>query len=186
MAFTTIGIILMTLLSSARLAQALAGQWWALPLLAHSLLAAILLILHGESSNESPLLQQFIAWCSALLPLTIHLGLEIPMMVRLLSLIGVVFAVWGLASLGKAFDIAPADRGLVIRGPYRFMRHPIYAGELFSVLVMTLTYLSLWNGIAILLLVVTLILRIQWEEKIINGYADYARHVPSRLVPGLW
>jgi len=186
MAFKAIGIFIIALLCGARLAQAIAGQWWALPLLAHSLLAAILLILNGESSNDSPLVQQFIAWCSALLPLTIHVGLEIPVIVRVLSLGGIVFSLWGLASLGKAFDIAPADRGLVIRGPYRFMRHPIYAGELFSILMMALTDLSLWNGIVISLLVFTLVNRIQWEEKIINGYADYAKHVPSRLVPGLW
>ena len=186
MLFNVLGIILMTLLSSARLAQAFSGQWWALPLLAHSLLAVILLVLHDEPANDSTLVQQFIAWCSALLPLTIHVGLEIPVMMRMLSLGGVVFALWGLARLGKAFDIAPADRGLVIRGPYRFMRHPIYAGEIFSALVMAVTNISLWNAIAILSLVITLVIRILWEEKIISGYAVYAKNVPSRLVPGLW
>ena len=186
MAFTVMGIILMALLSSARLAQALAGQWWALPLLAHSLLAVILLVLHGQPIKDSTPFQQVIAWSSALLPLAIQVGQETPVVVRLLSLGGVLFSIWGLASLGKAFDIAPADRGLVIRGPYRFMRHPIYAGELFSILVMVLTNLSLWNGIAVLLMVLTLIIRIQWEEKIINGYGDYARQVPNRLVPGIW
>ena len=186
MLFNVLGIILMTLLSSARLAQAFAGQWWALPLLVHSLLAVILLVLHGESANDSTLFQQLIAWCSALLPLTIHVGLEIPVLVRMLSLGGVVLALWGLASLGRAFDIVPADRGLVIRGPYRFMRHPIYAGEIFSALVMAVTNISLWNAIAILSLVITLVIRILWEEKIISGYAVYAKNVPSRLVPGLW
>jgi protein-S-isoprenylcysteine O-methyltransferase Ste14 len=186
MLFNIIGILLMTLLSSARLAQAFAGQWWALPLLVHSLLAVILLILHGKSAKDSTLFQQFIAWCSALLPLTIQVGSEIPVMVRILSFGGIGLALWGLANLGRAFDIVPADRGLVIRGPYRLMRHPIYAGELFSALVMTLANLSLWNGIAIVSLIFTLVIRILWEEKIINGYAVYAKNVPSRLVPGLW
>ena len=186
MVFTAIGIIIMTLLSGARLAQALAGQWWALPLLAHSLLAVILLVLHRKSTQDSTPIQQFIAWCSALLPLIIQVGLEVPVIVRLLSLGGVFFSIWGLTCLGKAFDIAPADRGLVIRGPYRLLRHPVYAGEFFSALMMALTDLSLWNGIAISLLMITLILRIQWEEKIIHGYADYARQVPNRLVPGIW
>lgn len=186
MALTVMGIILLSLLSGARLAQALSGQWWVLPLLAQSLLAVILLVLHGQPAKDSTPFQQVIAWGSALLPVTIQVGLEVPLLVRILSFGGVFFSVWGLASLGKAFDIAPADRGLVIRGPYRFMRHPIYAGELFSIVVMALTNITLGNGIAVLLLVFSFIIRIQWEEKIINGYGDYARQVPSRLVPGIW
>lgn len=71
-----IGIILMTLFSSLRLAQVFAGQGLAL-LLTHSSLAAILLFLHGKfAANDSTLFQQFIAWCSVLLPLVIRIQRE--------------------------------------------------------------------------------------------------------------
>lgn len=72
-----IGIILMTLFSSLRLAQVFAGQGLALLLLTHSSLAAILLFLHGKfAANDSTLFQQFIAWCSVLLPLVIRIQQE--------------------------------------------------------------------------------------------------------------
>ncbi len=45
---------------------------------------------------------------------------------------GATMAVWGVAALGPNWRIGqdPFDRGVrfVVRGPYRFMRHPIYAG----------------------------------------------------------
>jgi hypothetical protein len=183
---TWIGISLMILLSSARLTQVLAGHWWSLPLLAHSLLAAILLILHGKPSRDSSIFKQLLAWCSALLPLTIQIGPDLPLASRLGSLAGIALSLWGLFSLGRAFDIVPADRGLVVRGPYRFMRHPIYAGELLSVFCMSINFLTLWNGIALVLLAFTLVWRIRWEEAIISKYADYARQVNFRLIPGVW
>ena len=34
-----------------------------------------------------------------------------------------------LSTLGRSFGVVPADRGLVRHGPYRFIRHPIYAFE---------------------------------------------------------
>lgn len=183
---TWIGITLMTLLSSARLAQVLAGRVWSLPLLVHSLLAAILLILHRKSSRDASLIQQLVAWASALLPLFIQVGIDVSLAARLVSLAGVALSLWGLASLGRAFDIVPADRGLVTHGPYRFMRHPIYAGELLSVMAMVSASLNVWNWLALVILVVSLVMRIHWEECIISDYAVYAQRVLFRLIPGVW
>jgi protein-S-isoprenylcysteine O-methyltransferase Ste14 len=186
MMMTWIGIALMTILSSARLAQVLVGNWWSLPLLAHSLLAAILLVMHGRAAKDAPAWQEGVAWASALLPLAVQMTAEVPWLVRVISLVGMLYSVWGLVSLGRAFDIVPADRGLVTHGPYRFMRHPIYAGELFSVLVMGISQPSIWNVLVMAALAFTLVLRIRWEEKIIGGYARYARVVNFRLIPGVW
>ena len=43
---------------------------------------------------------------------------------------GELFTIWSLISLGRRFGIAPADRGLAEDGPYCFVRHPMYTGEL--------------------------------------------------------
>jgi protein-S-isoprenylcysteine O-methyltransferase Ste14 len=56
--------------------------------------------------------------------------------------------VWLLASvlaLGRCFGILPEARGLVTRGPYRFVRHPVYLGELGAVLGFVISAPTYWN-----------------------------------------
>jgi protein-S-isoprenylcysteine O-methyltransferase Ste14 len=180
------GIILMAILGGARLNQVLAGEWWALPLFAHAMLSACMLVLHRKTSRHAPLLQRLIAWASALLPFAVQVNNSVPAINRFLSLFGVVIAIWAIAALGKSFDVSPADRGLVKRGPYKWLRHPMYASELFSVIVIVVVDLSLRNIFVTLVLLATLYLRIHWEEKIIRGYADYGKQVRSRVIPGVW
>jgi protein-S-isoprenylcysteine O-methyltransferase Ste14 len=103
------------------------------------------------------------------------------------ALAGYALILWSLLTIGPRFGIAPADRGITCRGPYRFLRHPMYLGELVFRLAMAL---SSPNLVLALLLAITLIIlqcwRIMREERIISGYACYARLVPWRLIPHLW
>ena len=180
------GIMIMALLGGVRLNQTLSGEWWALPLFAHAMLSALLLVLHRKTSRQSTLVQRLVAWASALLPFAIQINQSVPLVIRGLSMLGVVVAIWTIFTLGKAFDVSPADRGLVKHGPYQWIRHPMYASELFSVGVMVMVDLSLWNVLVTILLTATLLLRIRWEEKIIHGYLTYGQQVRSRLLPGVW
>jgi protein-S-isoprenylcysteine O-methyltransferase Ste14 len=97
-----------------------------------------------------------------------------------------VLALWALVSLGPSLGIAPADRGLVNRGPYRWLRHPAYAGELISIVGYILRNFRTWNLSLILLLAASLVVRIQKEEGLIESYNCYAEQVRWRLVPGIW
>jgi protein-S-isoprenylcysteine O-methyltransferase Ste14 len=181
-----LGIVIMALLGGARLNQTLSGEWWALPLFAHAMLSAMLLVLHRRTSRQSPLLQRMVAWGSALLPFAIQINADVPLSIRILSMLGVGIAIWTIFTLGKAFDVTPADRGLVKNGPYKWVRHPMYASELFSVMIMVLVDFSARNVLVTILLTVSLLLRIHWEEKIIYGYQAYGEQVRSRLLPGVW
>ena len=44
-----------------------------------------------------------------------------------------ILAVWGLLYLRKSFSIIPEARRVVSGGPYRFIRHPLYAAEIIVV-----------------------------------------------------
>src|SRR5204862_6996301 len=49
-------------------------------------------------------------------------------------ILGILFAAWSLAFLGRCFGMFPEVRGLVLRGPYRVVRHPVYLGEIVAAL----------------------------------------------------
>lgn len=51
-----------------------------------------------------------------------------------LVLAGAAWEVWSLRSLGRSLSIIAQARELVDRGPYRWIRHPLYAGEIVSAL----------------------------------------------------
>jgi protein-S-isoprenylcysteine O-methyltransferase Ste14 len=84
------------------------------------------------------------------------------------------------------------ERGhkVVTTGPYRYMRHPMYAGAI-PVMVGAPLLLGSWWGLLLSLVLMLLIaIRAVFEERTLmaelEGYADYARRVPYRLLPRLW
>lgn len=84
------------------------------------------------------------------------------------------------------------DRGhrVVDSGPYRFVRHPSYVGSVLHLVGTTLALWS-WPGLAVALAQAALfVVRTSLEDSTLQaeleGYAEYARRVRWRLVPGLW
>ncbi len=53
---------------------------------------------------------------------------------------GTAISLWGVMYLGRSFGIFVAVRKVVMRGPYRFVRHPIYCGYFFSFAGLALTF----------------------------------------------
>ncbi|MBI9051634.1 MAG: hypothetical protein JEZ00_19580 [Anaerolineaceae bacterium] len=103
------------------------------------------------------------------------------------ALAGYGLMLWSLITLGPRFGIAPADRGLTSRGPYRLLRHPMYLGELVFRVVMVIHSPQVWIGILLALVLLTIqCWRILLEEQMIEGYSCYMRIVTWRLIPGLW
>src|SRR5439155_15675948 len=62
-----------------------------------------------------------------------------------LSAMGLIVVIAGKLTLGRSFGIAPANRGVVVAGPYGFVRHPIYAGYLVTHVAFACAYPSPWN-----------------------------------------
>jgi len=84
------------------------------------------------------------------------------------------------------------ERGqtVVTTGPYRYVRHPMYAG---GILFFFGTPMLLGSGYGLALtplMLALLVIRIPIEERALreklDGYADYAARVRYRLIPGVW
>jgi protein-S-isoprenylcysteine O-methyltransferase Ste14 len=84
------------------------------------------------------------------------------------------------------------DRGqtTVTGGPYRFVRHPMYASMLFMSWGMPLLLGSWWALIPGVLTLLVIIVRTALEDKTLQaelpGYKEYVQKVHYRLIPGIW
>ena len=84
------------------------------------------------------------------------------------------------------------ERGQKVQttGPYRFVRHPIYASGILSYLGIPLL-LGSWYGLAMApIMSVLLAIRAVMEERLLgaqlDGYAEYTVRVRYRLIPMIW
>ena len=106
-----------------------------------------------------------------------------------LQLAGLALAITALVVLGRSFGFAAADRGLVTRGPYAVVRHPVYAAYIVIQAGYVIQSISVRN-VAVLVFVTGCNLgRAVAEERVLACSADYEayrRRVRWRLVPGLW
>jgi protein-S-isoprenylcysteine O-methyltransferase Ste14 len=106
-----------------------------------------------------------------------------------LQLAGLLLVIGSLVALGRSFGFVAADRGVVTRGPYAVVRHPVYAAYLL-IQVGYLAQAASWRNLAVLILVTACnIGRIFAEEKVLSGssaYRSYRDVVRFRALPGLW
>lgn len=84
------------------------------------------------------------------------------------------------------------DRGqqVVSTGPYRYVRHPMYAAVIPFVLCVALVLGSWWALVPGAVIVVLFVIRTALEDRMLQaelpGYVEYARRVRFRLLPGVW
>jgi protein-S-isoprenylcysteine O-methyltransferase Ste14 len=112
----------------------------------------------------------------------------------ILSLPGYAVVVWATASNAFFSQIvriqSERDHQVVSEGPYRYMRHPAYAGAILYELAVPLLLASWWALLLSGLNAVLFILRTLLEDRTLQaelpGYADYTHKVPFRLLPGIW
>jgi protein-S-isoprenylcysteine O-methyltransferase Ste14 len=107
----------------------------------------------------------------------------------LVSAVGVLVVIAGKLTLGRSFGIVPANRGVVIAGPYALVRHPIYAGYLITHIAFACAYPTVWNIAVLAATDVALVLRALCEERVLaadHTYQIYCRRVAWHLVPGVF
>jgi protein-S-isoprenylcysteine O-methyltransferase Ste14 len=109
-----------------------------------------------------------------------------------LAVFGTGLRAWGIWSLRDYFSAhieIKDDHNLVESGPYKFIRHPAYAGNIIQALGIPLilnAYLSL--SISVMVIIIFLY-RMKFEEEVlireVMGYSDYVKRT-YRLIPKIW
>jgi protein-S-isoprenylcysteine O-methyltransferase Ste14 len=122
----------------------------------------------------------------------IHLNVQL----IALAIVTLGYFLWGWAMASNRFFAGlvriQKERGHTVAtgGPYRFVRHPGYAGMTLFTLLTPFVLGSFWALIPAGITMVALIIRTALEDKTLRGelpgYADYAQQVRFRLLPGIW
>jgi protein-S-isoprenylcysteine O-methyltransferase Ste14 len=102
---------------------------------------------------------------------------------------GLLIIITGKLTLGRSFGLMPANRGVVCRGIYRLVRHPIYAGYLVTHAAFLVAHPTSWNVAMLATADTALMIRAVYEERTLArdaAYADYMTRVRWRVVPGLF
>lgn len=106
-----------------------------------------------------------------------------------LVVLGNGFQISAKLFLRRSFGIAPANRGVKVAGPYRIVRHPMYAGYLAVNIGIMVLMPSLFNLTVYTIAWWAQILRLQAEERLLSedaAYRDFKAKVRWRLVPGVF
>jgi protein-S-isoprenylcysteine O-methyltransferase Ste14 len=106
---------------------------------------------------------------------------------------GALVLIWASAWLGRFLVHEAAilqDHALITRGPYRFVRHPVYSGYLALLLGSALGMLNIWLLLLWPLSLVGILIQARSEERLLGSkfgqaYLRYAGRT-GQLVPRLW
>jgi protein-S-isoprenylcysteine O-methyltransferase Ste14 len=102
---------------------------------------------------------------------------------------GLLLSISAKVALNRSFGLAAANRGVKREGPYRFLRHPMYAGYALTQITFLLLHPCLWNLAVYTVSWSVQILRIRAEERVLledPAYRAYADKVRFQLAPGIY
>jgi protein-S-isoprenylcysteine O-methyltransferase Ste14 len=107
---------------------------------------------------------------------------------------GYAVTVWATASNAFFSSIVriQSERGHAVAegGPYRYLRHPSYLGQIAAYLAMPIVLGSGWALLIGAVCAVLIVVRTALEDRTLlselAGYAEYAGKVRYRLLPGIW
>lgn len=114
---------------------------------------------------------------------------------NVLILLGFALTTWAMA-VNRNFEAQvriQRDRGhqVITGGPYRFVRHPGYAGVILSFYFGMPLALGSWAAFAVGLVgLVTMVVRTSLEDRTLQaelpGYTEFTQRTRYRLIPGVW
>ena len=123
-------------------------------------------------------------------PLLLSVSAKMEMAVLVITVAAVAFATFAMWSLGMNFSYWPEARQLVVRGPYRFVRHPVYLAEIVMSSAVVVSSMRLTLVIGEFVVVILQLVRIRAEEQLLANtfpvFRAFKAMTPYRLIPGLW
>jgi len=123
---------------------------------------------------------------------------RVPLMLQVAALVaaavGNLISIWATAvnRFYSRWVRIQKERGHVVisDGPYRYLRHPGYLGQIIFSLASTLALGSLWALIPGSLFAMLLVVRTALEDRTLqdelDGYKEYTQRVRHRLIPHIW
>jgi protein-S-isoprenylcysteine O-methyltransferase Ste14 len=123
---------------------------------------------------------------------------DFPLWVNVIGFIliafGYAFATWAVIEnrFFSSLVRIQTERGHVVcdTGPYRFVRHPGYAGNIFPLFGIVIALESVWTLIPAAVAIIITVIRTALEDRTLQeelpGYSDYAQRVRYRLIPGIY
>jgi protein-S-isoprenylcysteine O-methyltransferase Ste14 len=106
-----------------------------------------------------------------------------------IQIAGILVQISAKLSLRRSFGILPANRGVVVHGPYRMVRHPMYFGYLITDIGFLLPNFGIQNLVVLVVHWTLQVARLLREERLLEGdatYRDYTKRVPYRLIRGVF
>ena len=197
-----LGPVLLNVLMAAFYALFAAAHWellrrtgeWAttLPiLLQETLLVALFLLRRRSRASSARPADWLLGFAGTFLPLLMRAGDALGPLAwlgRPLQVAGLFLALVAVAGLGRSFGIVPANRGVQTGGPYRLVRHPLYAAYVVTYLGYLLSYPRLLNVLLVAVTVAVMWARANAEERLLADdpeYAAYRARTRWRFVPGI-
>lgn len=123
-------------------------------------------------------------------PVLFRVPLTVEVAALATTLVGVALGVYAMATLGMNFSFWPEARRLVVCGPYRLVRHPIYFAEITMSAGALILNLRLTMVVGEFIVVVLVIVRIHVEERLLAttfpGFREFETATHYRLIPGIW
>jgi protein-S-isoprenylcysteine O-methyltransferase Ste14 len=120
---------------------------------------------------------------------TLGEGLVPTYLCTLLMIAGLGIQLAAKLTLRRSFGAVAANRGVKVGGPYRFIRHPMYAGYILLHIGFLLSNPTWWNAAVYLICQTCQVGRILAEERLLGDdakYRTFAAQVRYRLIPGIF
>jgi protein-S-isoprenylcysteine O-methyltransferase Ste14 len=159
---------------------------------------------NGDAKDWDKLLSRLVAlfgplsmWVVAGLDVRCGWSARVSLAVQIVALaiagLGSLLTVWAMASNRFFYGFVRIKKGghaVATAGPYRYVRHPGYAGGIIFDLATPLALGALWAFVPAVLTVGAIFGRTALEDRTLqdelDGYRDYTQRVRDRLLPGIW